>query len=145
MICISGVTTVDKEKKIKIILIVLILIAVLVWARGCQRPRAANSPAQLSQGEIASLLAMNSVPVVLARSSYPGWGRNPFVLEPGQNAKKITLNGILWDDQSPKALIGDHIVGKGDSIGPSVVVDIYRDRVILNNGMEYLELRLGEE
>ncbi len=140
----SGVTTVDKEKKIKVVLGVLMVIAVLVWARGCEKPPVGAAGAQLNQSEIASLLAMTSGSVVVARSVYPAWGRNPFVLEAGKSAKKLTLNGILWDDQSPKALIGDHIVGKGDSIGQSVVVDIYRDRVILNNGMEYLELRLGE-
>ena len=135
----------DKEKILKVSLVILMVIAVLVWAKGCQRPQMTAAAPLLNQGEISSLLAMSSGEAALARSSYPTWGRNPFVLETKQSIKKLTLNGIIWDDQSPKALLGDRIVGVGESVGAAVVVEIHQDRVILNNGIEYFELRLGEE
>jgi len=140
---------VDKEKKIKIVLVFLIVTAVFIWSKGCQRASAPKtsldaSQSFLNQAEMSSLLAMNQGPKSSSRSVYPAWGRNPFVLETAQNAGKLILNGILWDDEKPQALIGDHIVSKGDSIGSSIVVDIKKDSVILNNGIEDLELKLGE-
>lgn len=139
----------DKEKKIKIFLIFLIVTALFVWSKGCQRASVSKtsldvSPSFLNQAEMSSLLAMNQGQKSSLHSAYPVWGRNPFMLETAQNARKFILNGILWDDQKPQALIGDHIVGKGDTVGSSVVVDVRQDSVILNNGIEDLELKLGE-
>ena len=139
----------NKEKILKIVLGILMVIAVLVWAKGCGRPLPSKNslntpPSFLNPTEMSSLLAMSQGMKGSLHSSYPAWGRNPFVLEAASNTRKIILNGILWDDQNPQALIGDHIVKEGDTIGSSIVVDIHPDSVILNNGIEYLELKLGE-
>lgn len=72
--------------------------------------------------------------------------RDPFVplagLEEGSKFAWLTLEGILWDPQSPLAIINDNIVGKGDKIEGAEVVEIKEDRVILRYGKEQSILRL---
>ena len=139
----------NKEKILKIALGILMVLVVFVWAKGCRRPLPSRDslstpPSFLNQTEMSSLLAMSQGAKSSSHSLYPAWGRNPFVLEAAPNIRELTLNGILWDDQNPQALIGDHIVRKGDTIGPSIIIDIRPDSVILNNGIENLELKVGE-
>jgi len=54
----------------------------------------------------------------------------------------IYLNGILWDETSPLAIINDEVVKIGDRVGEYAVVKIKKDSVILSNGSSELELRL---
>lgn len=78
------------------------------------------------------------------RTRFTSWGRNPFSLE---NASIVSsgLKGILWDKENPKAIINDNIVGIGDKVDANTVVDIKQDRVILNNGAQDFELKLGSD
>ena len=74
------------------------------------------------------------------------WGKNPFLPREAQGptlTKKLVLNGIAWDEKSPRAVINDRIVAIGDQVGGSTVVEILRDHVILNDGLIRFELRLG--
>ena len=52
------------------------------------------------------------------------------------------MNGIIWNKTKPKAMIGDAIVVKGDTIGANKVVDIQPNRVILNDGTKDFELKI---
>ncbi|MFC1646610.1 hypothetical protein ACFL2Y_05500 [Candidatus Omnitrophota bacterium] len=78
------------------------------------------------------------------RSDYDSWGRSPFTLKKVVD-KTIRLNGIVWDEHIPKAIINDYIVGIGDTIGENTVVDIKQDRVILSDGTRTFELRLERQ
>lgn len=82
---------------------------------------------------------------VSRRSNYPSWGRNPFVAKETQTATsgKLILDGIAWDEKTPRAAINNRIVTIGDQVGGSTVVEILKDRVILNDGAGNFELRLG--
>lgn len=75
------------------------------------------------------------------RTRFTSWGRNPFA-QKGSSSAASDLAGILWDDKSPKAIIGGIVVGKGDVVGGNTVVDIQRDRVILNDGARDFEVGL---
>ncbi len=76
------------------------------------------------------------------RTEYVSWGRDPFSLPQDSAITPITpitpttlnLNGIIWVKESPVAIINDNFVGIGDRIDGNTVVDITRDRVILNDG-----------
>ena len=45
----------------------------------------------------------------------------------------------------PRAIINNAIVGVGDTISGSTVVDIKKDRVIFNDGTEYFEVRISRK
>lgn len=80
------------------------------------------------------------------RSDYTSWGRNPFLPKEVQvsvTGRRLVLDGIAWDRKSPRAVVNDRIVAVGDEVGGSTVVEIRKDRVILNNGAANFELRLG--
>lgn len=55
------------------------------------------------------------------------------------------LNGILWDKNSPMAIVDNAVVKRGDRIGDKVVIDIKQNKVILSDGTQNIELKLGEE
>lgn len=79
------------------------------------------------------------------KTDYLSWGRNPFAAREVtvKVAPQLTLSGIMWDEENPKAIINNNMVGIGDKVGPNTVVDIKKDRVILNDGTADFELRLG--
>ena len=55
---------------------------------------------------------------------------------------KTGLQGISWDEEQPLAIIDGVIVGVGDRVSGREVVKIEKDRVILDDGEKYFELRL---
>lgn len=86
------------------------------------------------------------------RTAYKDWGKNPFSVSKAAIAPPagsgpgagIRLGGIIYDANDVCALINDELVHKGDSVDAKKVVEIYRDRVILNDGSKDIELRLEE-
>jgi len=80
------------------------------------------------------------------RSTYEGWGRNPFSESEVSSAgafSNLRLSGIVWDPEDPQAVINERIVRVGHEIGGSQVVAIKETSVILKEGESYFELRLG--
>ncbi len=76
-------------------------------------------------------------------SKFKEEGRNPFTLAKGITAMKgLDLMGILWDVESPQAIINGEIVGVGDMIKGNEVIAILKDRVILKNDEKKFELEL---
>lgn len=64
-----------------------------------------------------------------------GWGRDPFVMgfsgtgEAGLEG--LNLNGIVWDEDAPYAIINTDVVKVGDKIGGMLVVEITETSVVL--------------
>ena len=54
------------------------------------------------------------------------------------------LNGILWDPQNPTAVMSGQVVKIGSQLQKWKVIEIRKDRVILNDGTINLELMLGQ-
>lgn len=74
------------------------------------------------------------------------WGRDPFVpQETGSafsKAVNLTLNGILWDETNPKAIVNEKTLIKGDTIYGYTVTEIRQRSVILRTGEKNIELQV---
>lgn len=56
----------------------------------------------------------------------------------------LTLNGIVWDEKSPSALINSKVVGVGDEIDGHRVVEIEKEKVIVIKDNETYDLNLQQ-
>lgn len=81
------------------------------------------------------------------KTAYSSWSRDPFSASsaPIKGYRGFVLSGIMWDKESPTAIINDNIVKIGDKISGNAVVDIKQDRVILSDGIKDFELKLGQK
>lgn len=139
------------EKKKLILLVVLTTLALFSLLYGILIPskvrRRLSSEPDLSQGAPRRRSLFLSTPAerLSRRSDYPSWGRNPFLPKGSQASGfgKWILDGIAWDEKSPRAVINDRIIEVGNKIGGARVVEIRKDRVVLNDGATDFELRLG--
>lgn len=144
----------NRDKKLKILLPILMLIAIFVWVRAFKtsaskiRAKDGGKSFRVSseEAELVSLIPTGKRRRERAKTAYTAWGRNPFIIEPSAKGviSKLSLEGIVWDEKEPKALINNVVVGIGDEIGGNTVVDIKQDKVILSNKSTNFELRLGE-
>lgn len=66
--------------------------------------------------------------------------RDPFSRQPTQSSGPH-LSGIAWDEKYPTAIINDTIVKIGDEIAGQTVIDIQKDKVILDDGLKAIELK----
>ena len=57
----------------------------------------------------------------------------------------LVLNGIVWDDQSPIAIINDEVRMVGDTIQERKIVKITRTEVFLKEGNAEYSLTLSEQ
>ena len=75
-----------------------------------------------------------------------GVGRDPFTLRmiSSKSVKGESLSGIIWDDDVPMAVINGQILTVGDSIGGNTLVDIKEESVVLSDGTNQYELKLGQ-
>ncbi len=103
---------------------------------------------QISDAELRRRLK-NWQPVV----TYNTWGRDPFegalkfeeADSMADSTATLSLNGIVWKNDTPLALIGDLILGVGDKSGGIEVLKILPDRVIARQGTEVLTLHLHQD
>lgn len=73
------------------------------------------------------------------------WFRDPFTLKPAYllgRAGELKLDGIVWDKQNPKAMIGGVIVGVGEKVGEYTIINITPQSVILTDGVTEIQLRI---
>lgn len=140
-----------KDKKL-ILLIGLSVLAIFSVIYGIVMPSkarrgSASGPLPIEKG-VATTSSKDIAPIErqAKKSQFGSWGRNPFVPEGTtmQAAARLFLNGIVWDEKSPQAIINDRIVRVGDSVGDRQVVAIGQTSVILKEGDQELELRLGQ-
>jgi len=68
--------------------------------------------------------------------------------EPAIKLMETTISGIMYDALSPSAIISvegqDHLVRKGDRINGYKIVNITKDRVIVQNGTNVYRATVGE-
>ncbi len=137
-----------REKMLQMLLPFLVVVALVVWGRGLGSFRKKGSlPASYDPGLGAGGGSSSPSDILTrarARSSYSGWGRNPFDIYAERSQTSI-LSGILWDRGNPQAMINGEIVGIGAKAGLYTVVDIQQDRAILNDGTKDFEVMLGGE
>lgn len=135
----------NKQQKLKIALPMLVVIMAFVWGpviigSGSKRKADKGNSAGNSQG--MQQASGNSIDLTAlsrvgrrqkTRTSYADWGRNPFVLK--QVIKALAVEGILWDENDPKAIINGNIVGIGDQVGSSIIIDIKPSSVTIKGDM----------
>lgn len=139
------------QNKKLIILIILSIGAVISLIYGITaQPRrkstvSTQQPAAIKE-EVSAARIEKIIPAERSakRSDYITWGRNPFspVEAPVKVVTKLTLNGIMWDEERPLAIINDNVIGIGGKVGENRVVEIKRNSVILNDGISNFELNL---
>ncbi len=84
-----------------------------------------------------------------ARTSVNIWGKSPFLPLKTEAARVMTesggieLEGIMWDEKTPCAIINGRVVKAKDRIGDNEVVEIKKDRVILNDGKNLIEINIA--
>ena len=80
-----------------------------------------------------------------AKSPFQDWGRNPFTFEESMKEKisGIFLTGIAWDAKKPQAVVNGRIVEAGDKLAGYRVVAIKQTSIILDDGSENIEIKLG--
>ena len=80
------------------------------------------------------------------RIKFASWSRSPFIPKwiNGVPSSSLNLKGMMWNEKDPKAMISDAIVVKGDKIGGNTVIEVKKDRVILNDGTKDFEIKLME-
>ena len=140
----------EKQNKKVVILVVLSIGAVISLIYGITAPpktRREVLPATAAVSSGGTALSPGSISPTerrAKRTEFDSWGKDPFSPKeaPKAEAAKVKLNGILWDEVNPKAIIGDDIVEIGDKVGSNTVVDIKEDRVTLNDGTSDFELKL---
>lgn len=75
------------------------------------------------------------------------WGRDPFAMkislqETSWGLSDLKLEGIMWDEKNPCAIINGEVVKKDDKLGKNTVVQIEKDGVIISDGTKRYILRL---
>ena len=80
-----------------------------------------------------------------AKSPFQEWGRNPFIFDESMKEKVsgISLTGIAWDAKKPQAVVNGRIVEAGDKLAGYRVVAIKQTSIILDDGSENIEIKLG--
>ena len=71
------------------------------------------------------------------------WRRDPFTQGAAGGNHALSLNGILWNDQQPMAIINDQTVRVGESIEGYTVVEIGKDFVSVTDGTQTIQLRIA--
>jgi len=139
----------DKQNKKLIIFIILCIFAVFTLIRGVLVPtrpklRASSEPEPVSLNKTVNFIEEGlSLRRNTAKSNYVNWGRNPFTM--GAVIKvgaEDTLEGIIWDEKSPLALINGRTIRIGDKLGSDKVIDIQKNKVVLSDGIRERELKL---
>jgi hypothetical protein len=148
----------DKQKKQIIIISILLVPFILLWAKafrvikkkGGAKPK--PQAVDLSARNLKSILTQPAKTEPLAevhddqKDEELRWLRCPFsgkAYSRGTGVEDLELNGILWDQEDPKAIINTKIVSLEDTIGKYTILGIEKDKVILTNGLQEFELKIG--
>ncbi len=79
-----------------------------------------------------------------AKSRYELSKRNPFLKVERLSDKKLTLEGIVYDPNSPVALMDGEMKRVGDQVRGATIVEIKPDSVLFKKGEETLRVRLKQ-
>jgi len=141
----------DKKRIEIIITAALVLVLIVVWVNSCKfigKKKAASASAPAASVNVAALVPVTSSSI--AKKTTVGattWGRCPFsgkVYSESEGRQDLILNGIMWSPKKPLAVINDRVVKVGDKVFGSVVVEIRKDKVLMNNGSADFELKLSK-
>ncbi|MFA5117250.1 MAG: hypothetical protein WC695_00180 [Candidatus Omnitrophota bacterium] len=133
-----------KDKKL-LILIILGTAGILSLMYGITATIKDNAGIPVKEQDSYPLANVRSDRIISAverrakKTSFSSYKRNIFSQK---NGGLTGLTGIIWDEKSPRAIIDDIVVGVGERVGEKTVVEIKKDRVILNDGAANSEVLL---
>lgn len=133
-----------KDKK-KILLIILSVGAVISLLYGITTtPHRKYSVPETQATQHESVAVKNIVPTErrAKKTNFTIWDRNPFIPKGTKAEVRVVLDGIMWNEVNPKVMINNEILGIGSTIAGYKVIDVKKDRVIVNDGTEDIVLRL---
>ncbi len=118
---------------------------------------AVNEPSE-SQTEFMSIIdsMTESLAVGKVRNPFSNKSLNPIVQKPKPDIKKekkkpayrrptIMLNGIIWDEDSPYAILNDDVYGVGESVNGYTVQSISDSLVVLYNEFDFFPLKFHND
>ena len=141
-------------KKDKIQLIITLGLGVVLIFVVIQAFQGKGRPKQKAASQAAGVTGLNGtgLPKLLVYDNLEKQAaevkleRDPFEIVKVQSTLDgkpvLILMGISWDEQEPIAIINDTVLKKGSAIEGHTVVDIFKDKIILNDGNTNLELKL---
>ena len=109
-------------------------------------------PLQAGEPQVLTVRPEKIETVRRQKTASPSLERDPFnwsreqisffkAQEPREKSNSIgglTLSGIIWEKNNPQAVINDHLVTKGETVGDSVIRQILKDLVIFEqNGVSH--------
>ncbi|PIQ88626.1 MAG: hypothetical protein COV72_07385 [Candidatus Omnitrophica bacterium CG11_big_fil_rev_8_21_14_0_20_42_13] len=128
-----------RDKKL-VLLIILIVAAVASLIYGIATPPK-TSYRELPEGKIIvegqkSVLPENIIPKRRTgkKTIFSSWGRSPFTkkdIMPDAASGELVLNGIIWDDKAPLAIINDQAAGEGQDVAGARIKSILPDKVVV--------------
>ncbi len=148
-----------EKKRIEIIVtFALGLVFILAAANSCREVRKRPIPATPVKPGIASQPKALSLP---PQSSLAGdkrtqpdtgelqWGEDPFsgkvYLKLAEDKEDdFIVSGIVWDKDKPTAIVNNKVCETGSRVGGYTVVAIKEDRVVLSDGFQVFEKRIGK-
>lgn len=140
------------QNKKSVLLIILVVAALFSLVYGITTPSKAkraisSEPIPKREDGILQVEGTTRSERDFKRSNFDLWGRSPFLPKGfGEEAPTgLVLRGITWDPKTPRAVINDSIVGVGSEVTGSKVVAIKENSVVLNDGTQDFELRLGQK
>lgn len=147
-----------KKKIILLVALLMLLVLILVLRKPIHRKaKVASTPKVPSLAEPpkpppAPEEALPSLEIRRVKGPV-SWGRDPFLSplvkgvpdEKTPKAGALILTGIVRDEKSATAIIGDYIVKVGDIINGKRVMSIKKDEVVLREGKDKEILKLEEE
>lgn len=144
------------KKKIEIIATsILAVVFIIVWANAIKAIKKRGKPVSTASSVVAPNIFIpksdekSDIKPLWTEEKDLTWLRCPFSGKSFSGALtheviNLKLTGILWDEESPQAVINNRILGIGDRIGNNEILDINQDLVILFDGNRNFELRVGQ-
>lgn len=151
----------EKKQRTQIIITsFLMVVFIIAWANAIKAIR------ERSRGSIAPPPAVSAADVfeapvkepqrqapAAAKQKPPGgdnyaafeWKRCPFsgvLLSDEASMSDLRLNGIIWDETKPQALINNEPYVTGGQVGRYIIVGIFKNKVVLSDGKKEFELLL---
>ncbi len=127
-----------------------LLVVAIIWGYNNLRPTPKNAPSRHKPAAtaepnagvdpVARPVAATPKLVNIEKKTQEPWGKDPFRVrgttqhtQPPQKKEKWQLSGILYNSESPVAIINDKPVRAGDLINSAKVLRIDRKSVILEH------------
>ena len=135
----------NKKEKIQIAISAGLLILLLVIIKGkFQKKEDPPEPHVLPQvfTEVQKIFDGDYQNVAKLENENVEFGRDPFAKPVDPVCEGPELNGILWDEAKPLAVVNKQIVEEGGVVGGYAVISISQQSVVLSDGREDIELYL---